>query len=72
MPADYYAGVGKDAYAAALNSEGHLQPTGVMPADGPPTCLAVLSAFNDKVKGKAIDLTKTYTDDFVKTAPPIT
>jgi NitT/TauT family transport system substrate-binding protein len=73
MPADYYQGVGKDAYAAALNSEkGIFNPTGVMPADGPPTCLAVLSAFNDKVKGKAIDLTKTYTDDFVKAAQPIT
>jgi sulfonate transport system substrate-binding protein len=72
MPADYYQGVGKDAYAAALNSEkGIFNPTGIMPADGPPTCLAVLSAFNDKVKGKSIDVTKTYTDDFVKAAQPI-
>jgi NitT/TauT family transport system substrate-binding protein len=73
MPADYYQGVGKAAYAAALNSEkGIFNPTGVMPADGPPTCLAVLSAFNDKVKGKSIDLTKTYTDEFVKAAQPVT
>jgi NitT/TauT family transport system substrate-binding protein len=72
MPADYYQGVGKDAYAAALNSEkGIFNPTGIMPADGPPTCLAVLSAFNDKVKGKSVDVTKTYTDDFVKAAQPI-
>lgn len=72
MPADYYQGVGKDAYAAALNSEkGIFNPTGIMPADGPSTCLAVLSAFNDKVKGKSIDVTKTYTDDFVKAAQPI-
>ena len=73
MPADYYKGVGKDAYAAALNSEkGIFNPTGLMPADGPPTCLAVLSAFNDQVKGKSIDLTRTYTDEFVKAAQPIT
>ena len=44
MPADYYQGVGKDTYTAALNSEkGIFNPTGIMPADGPPTCLAVLS-----------------------------
>jgi NitT/TauT family transport system substrate-binding protein len=73
MPADYYQGVGKAAYATALNSEkGIFNPTGIMPADGPPTCLSVLSAFNDKVKGKSIDLSKTYTDEFVKAAQPIT
>jgi NitT/TauT family transport system substrate-binding protein len=72
MPADYYQGVGKDAYAAALNSEkGIFNPTGIMPTDGPPTCLSVLSAFNDKVKGKSIDLSKTYTDEFVKAAQPL-
>ncbi len=72
MPADYYKGVGKDAYVAALNSEkGIFNPTGIMPADGPATCLAVLSKFNDKVKGKSIDLTATYTDEFVKAATPV-
>ena len=72
MPADYYAGVGKPAYIAALASEkGIYNPTGVMPADGPKTCLAVLSAFNPAVKGKAIDLTKTYTNDFVQAAQPL-
>ena len=68
MPADYYAGTGRDAYVAALNSEkGIYNPTGIMPADGPPVCLNVLAA-NPAVKGKTIDLTKTYTDDFVKQA----
>jgi len=72
MPADYYAGVGKAAYAKALDSEkGIFNPTGIMPPDGPKTCLSVLSAFNDKVKGKTIDLSKTYTDEFVKGAVPI-
>ena len=69
MPADYYKGVGKAAYIKALDSErGIFNPTGVMPADGPPTCLAVLGEFNPKVKGKSIDLTKTYTNEFVQAA----
>ncbi|MDQ6895125.1 MAG: ABC transporter substrate-binding protein [Actinomycetota bacterium] len=72
MPADYYKGVGKDAYVAALNSEkGIFNPNGIMPSDGPATCLAVLGAFNATVKGKQIDLTKTYTDEFVKAAQPV-
>ena len=69
MPADYYAGVGKAAYAAALDSEkGIFNPTGIMPASGPSTCLSVLSAFQPNVKGKTIDLASTYTDTFVKAA----
>jgi NitT/TauT family transport system substrate-binding protein len=72
MPPDYYAGVGKDAYAKALDSEkGIFNPTGLMPPDGPKTCLAVLSAFNPAVKGKTIDLTKTYTNEFVQAATPL-
>jgi NitT/TauT family transport system substrate-binding protein len=72
VPPDYYAGVGKDAYAKALDSEkGIFNPDGLMPSDGPQTCLAVLSAFNQNVKGKTIDLSKTYTDEFVKAVQPI-
>jgi NitT/TauT family transport system substrate-binding protein len=69
MPADYYSGVGKDAYTQALNNEkGIYNPTGVMPPNGPPTNLKVLSTFNPDVKGKNIDLGKTYTDQFVQSA----
>jgi NitT/TauT family transport system substrate-binding protein len=72
MPADYYAGVGKAAYVAALNSEkGIFNPDGMMPADGPQTCLAVLSAFNPAVKGKSIDVSKTFTNEFVQAAAPV-
>jgi NitT/TauT family transport system substrate-binding protein len=72
MPADYYAGVGKTTYAKALDSEkGIFNPTGIMPPDGPKTCLAVQNAFNDAVKGKTIDVGKTYTDEFVKAAVPV-
>ncbi|MFD9740586.1 ABC transporter substrate-binding protein, partial [Umezawaea sp. NPDC059074] len=66
MPADYYAGSGKDAYVKALDAEkGIYNPTGIMPPNGPPTNLKILQAFNPDVKGKSIDLAKTYTDEFV-------
>ena len=69
MPADYYSGVGKDAYVQALtNEKGIYNPTGLMPPDGPATDLKVLSSFNPDVKGKTIDLGKTYTDTFVRAA----
>jgi NitT/TauT family transport system substrate-binding protein len=69
MPADYYAGVGKPAYIAALDSEkGIYNPTGIMPPNGPPTNLKVLATFNKDVVGKSIDLSKTYTDQFVQAA----
>jgi NitT/TauT family transport system substrate-binding protein len=68
MPADYYAGVGKSAYVKALQGEkGMYNPTGIMPSDGPKTCLAVLQA-NADVQGKNIDLAKTYTNEFVQNA----
>jgi NitT/TauT family transport system substrate-binding protein len=70
MPPDYYAGIGKAAYITALNGEkGIYNPTGIMPPTGPPTNLRVLSTFNPAVKGKSIDISKTYTDQFVQAAP---
>jgi len=68
MPKDYYAG-DKDGYVKALaDGKAMFTPDGVMPAGGPETVLAVLSAFSKNVKGKTIDLSKTYTTEFVKNA----
>src|SRR5258708_23546968 len=68
VPPDFYAG-NKDLYIAALKGNlGIFTPDGVMPKDGPPTVLAVLSQFNPNVKGKDIDLSKTYTTEFVDKA----
>ena len=68
MPPDYYAGIGKAAYTAALDSEkGIYNPTGLMPTDGPATCVAVLQA-NADIKGRQIELTKTYTNEFAQAA----
>ena len=43
-------------------------PDGMMPEGGPETVLAVLSGFSKSVQGKQIDLSKTYTTEFVKNA----
>ncbi|MGO4671158.1 ABC transporter substrate-binding protein [Bosea sp. 2RAB26] len=66
MPKDYYAG-NKEAYVKAL-SDGKAMFTldGVMPQGGPETVLAVLSGFSKNIQGKQIDLSKTYTTEFVK------
>lgn len=69
MPPDYYSGIGKANYAKALQAEKGIYTTdGVMPQGGPETVLKVLSAFDPNVKGKNIDVSKTYTTEFAKKA----
>jgi NitT/TauT family transport system substrate-binding protein len=65
MPKDFYVG-DKDGYVKAL-ADGKVMFTadGVMPKGGPETVLTVLSAFSKNVKGKNVDLSKTYTTEFV-------
>jgi NitT/TauT family transport system substrate-binding protein len=69
MPADY-AGTDKALYEKSINdSKGMFTADGVMPADGPQTVLDVLKASNEDVKKAAsIDLSKTFTTEFVKAA----
>lgn len=68
MPKDFYAG-DKDGYIKALaDGKSMFTADGVMPAGGPETVLAVLSAFSKNVRGKTVDLSKTYTTEFVKNA----
>lgn len=68
MPKDFYAG-DKEGYVKALaDGKAMFTADGVMPAGGPETVLAVLSAFSKNVKGKTVDLSKTYTTEFVKNA----
>jgi NitT/TauT family transport system substrate-binding protein len=69
MPAGYYAGVGKAQYVKALQAEKAIFTTdGVMPQGGPETVLKVLSSFDPAVKGKNINLSKTYTTQFAQKA----
>jgi NitT/TauT family transport system substrate-binding protein len=68
LPADYYAG-DKELYIKALaNGKAMFTPDGRMPVSGPPTVLKVLSAFDKNVQGKSIDLSQTYTTEFVSAA----
>ncbi|MEW1655046.1 ABC transporter substrate-binding protein [Streptomyces sp. NPDC093707] len=66
MPADYAQG-GKELYAQAIKDTLPMfTKDGVMPADGPDTVQRVLKAFNPNLKNASLDLTKTYTTEFVK------
>ena len=65
MPADYYGG-NKALYVQALKASLPMySPDGKMPAEGPEVVLKVMAGFNPNIKGKKIDLSKTYTNEFV-------
>ena len=68
MPKEFMVG-DKDGWTKALEAgKGMYTVDGVMPAGGPETVLAVLSGFSKHLQGKTIDLSKTYTTEFVKAA----
>ena len=71
MPKDFYVG-DKEGYVKALDAgKGMFTADGVMPKGGPETVLSVLGAFSKNVKGKNVDLSKTFTTEFVaKVAQP--
>jgi len=65
MPVDYYGG-NKALYVQAMKASIPMfSPDGRMPQGAPETALKVLSAFSPNLKGKTIDLSRTYTNDFV-------
>ncbi|EIJ45780.1 nitrate/sulfonate/bicarbonate ABC transporter periplasmic protein [Herbaspirillum sp. GW103] len=68
MPKDYYGG-NKAIYVQALKASLPMySPDGKMPAGGPEQVLKVMAGFNPNIKGKNIDLAKTYTNEFVDAA----
>ncbi|HEX9496454.1 MAG TPA: ABC transporter substrate-binding protein [Candidatus Limnocylindria bacterium] len=69
LPADYYGG-DKDGYVQALkDSMGMFSPTGKMTPGAPEFELSLLKQFNENVqKNPNVDLSKTYTDEFVNAA----
>ncbi|NIA53037.1 ABC transporter substrate-binding protein [Massilia sp. TW-1] len=68
LPPEYYAG-NKQLYIDALDSGKQMfTPDGVMPPEGPATVLKVLATFDKAVEGKTINLSGTYTTEFVKAA----
>jgi NitT/TauT family transport system substrate-binding protein len=65
MPKEYYAG-DKDMYVTALKASlPSFTKDGKMPTDGPAKVLDVLTTFNPKLKEAKIDLSQTYTSQFV-------
>ncbi|MGW3910636.1 ABC transporter substrate-binding protein [Streptomyces sp. NPDC005070] len=68
MPADYSQG-NQTLYAGAIESTLPMFTVdGVMPENGPETVEKVLKAFNPNIKNADVDLSKTYTTEFVKKA----
>jgi NitT/TauT family transport system substrate-binding protein len=68
MPTDYYAG-NKDLYVTALQNQlAMFSPDGKMPNGGPQSVLAIEQETNQAVQGKQIDLSTTYTNEFVNNA----
>ncbi|MEV7967261.1 ABC transporter substrate-binding protein [Sphaerisporangium sp. NPDC088356] len=70
MPKEYAGGDPK-LYAKAINdTKSIFRPDGLMDEEGAKNVLEVLSSFSPNVKGKkdTIDLSKTYTTEFVKAA----
>ncbi|HYR94410.1 MAG TPA: ABC transporter substrate-binding protein [Methylomirabilota bacterium] len=69
LPADYYGG-DKTAYVQALSDSMKMfSPTGQMPSGAPEFVLSVLKQFNEAVqKAPSIDLSKTFTNEFVAAA----
>ena len=66
LPRDYTVG-DVNAYVKALaDGKAMFTRDGVMPQGGPQTVLNVLAGFKPSLKGKTIDLSKTYTTEFVK------
>ena len=66
MPKEFY-GDDKDGYIKGLEAgKSMFTADGVMPEDGPKTVLAVLQSFKKELQGKQIDLSKTFTTEFVK------
>jgi NitT/TauT family transport system substrate-binding protein len=68
MPADYYAG-DKSLYVAALAAQKDtFSPDGKMPSSGPEVVAQIEANYIASMKGKTVDLSKTYTNDFVTAA----
>ena len=68
VPADYYAG-NKAAYITALEGQKNSFTTdGLMPETGAQTVYSIEQKYVPALKGKTVDLTKTYTNEFATKA----
>ena len=70
LPAEYFAGNRATYVQSLAQGKSMFTPDGVMPAGGPAMVLKVLSAVNRGVQDKQIDLSQTYTTQFVNAVHP--
>jgi NitT/TauT family transport system substrate-binding protein len=69
VPASYSMG-DPELYKMTFNSlKEAMSPDGMISEEGTNTALKSLVAFDDKIKADAIDLNRTFTNEFVKRAP---
>lgn len=68
MPKDFTVGDPEGYVKALADGKGMFTTDGVMPEEGPKTVYTVLATFKQSLKGKQVDLSKTYTTEFVKAA----
>jgi NitT/TauT family transport system substrate-binding protein len=72
MPTEFNGGDPQLYEKAIADSMTMFTADGVMPADGPHNVLEILATFSPSVQGKedSIDLSQTYTTEFVQNVPP--
>ncbi|WP_407941720.1 ABC transporter substrate-binding protein [Noviherbaspirillum galbum] len=68
VPESYMLGDRALYTAAFLKVKEAYSPDGKIPDEGAQTALKALQAYDPKIAGKTIDLTRTYTNDFVRKA----
>lgn len=68
MPQDYWS-TDKDLYVTALDGQkDSFTADGIMPAAGAQNALDIELKYVNDMKGKTVDISKTYTNDFAKNA----
>lgn len=69
LPKEFISGDRETYIRAVENAKAIFSKDGLISEENVKTPLAVLKSFNEKVAAAEIDLSKTYTNDFVGKAP---
>lgn len=69
LPAEVFAGTRESYVQALAKSKSMFTPDGIMPPGGPASVLKVLAVADSPVRNKSVDLSQTYTSEFVNAVP---
>ena len=69
VPASYHLGDPELYKLTFLNVKEAMSPDGMISPAGTETALKALAAYNDKIDPTAIDLKRTFTNQYVEKAP---